>query len=260
MYKLEPKTYFVTLNGVVQKVNSRLEKYLEEPTEENVHDVRIAIRKLESAWTVLPKKIRQKRKVRKFVQLHKKFFRANSKIRDFDIIQQKLDLSSTTEEIKKLIYEKKKRQMVVAQKQAKQAQSVKFPKIARSKILPLALEKRFKKISVKLSEDIHSLIPVVISSESKIAELHQLRKDCKKLRYILELTHNAESSNFVARLKQMQDLLGSIHDSDITMDFLRGISGKSANVKELLKKESEIRTQLYKEFVEKQKEILIKQK
>jgi CHAD domain-containing protein len=260
MYKLEPKTYFVALNDSVQKVNNRLEKYLEESSEENVHSVRIAIRKIESAWSILPKKIRQKRKIRKFIQLHKKFFKANSEIRDCDIIQKRLDLLSTTEEIKKLIDEKKKSHLRTAQRQAKQAQNVKFPKIAQIKISPAKLEKRFKKISVKLTEKIHSLIPVVISSESKIAELHQLRKDCKKLRYILELTPNAESSNFVAKLRQMQDLLGHIHDSDITMDYLKKISGKNANAKELLKKESETRTQLYKEFVEKHKEDLVIQK
>jgi CHAD domain-containing protein len=260
MHKLETRYYSETLSGIAQKVSNRLEKCLENPTEENIHDVRTAIRRLESAWSVLPKKIRQKRKVQKFVQLHKKFFKATSKIRDFDIIQHRVDSLSATEEIKKLVYEKKNHQMSTAQKQAKQAQSVKFPKIAQNKISPSKLEKRFRKISVKITENIHALIPVVISSEDKIAELHQLRKDCKKLRYILELTPNAESYDFVSRLKQMQDLLGSIHDSDITMAFLRKISNKNFGARELLEKESQIRTRLYKEFVKTQKENLIKQK
>jgi CHAD domain-containing protein len=252
MYKLESVNYSEKLNGIAQKVNERLEKYLKEPNEENVHNVRTAIRRLDSAWKVLPKKIRQKRKVAKFVQLHKKFFKANSEIRDLDIMQQRIGSFPTTEEIKKFIHEKRMRKMRVAQKKAKLSQKLKFPTVKQEQIQISKLEKRFRKISVKLIENIQALIPIATSNEERIAELHELRKDCKKLRYLLELAPNTES-NFVTKLKEMQDLLGSIHDCDITMDFLKKMPPKYDITKELLKKESELRSQLYEKFVETQK-------
>lgn len=253
MYKLESANYSETLNGIAHKVNERLEKYLKEPNEENVHNVRTAIRRLESAWKVLPKKIRQKRKVAKFVNSHKKFFKTNSEIRDLDIIQQRISSFPTTEEIKKFIHEKRMRNMRVAQKQAKLSHKLKFPTLKQEQIPLSKLEKRFRKISVKLIENIQALIPIATSNEERIAELHELRKDCKKLRYMLELAPNTESSNFITKLKEMQDLLGSIHDCDITTDFLKKMPPKYGIMKELLKKESELRSQLYEKFVETQK-------
>jgi CHAD domain-containing protein len=254
MYKLETANYSETLNDIAQKVNDRLEKYLKESNEENVHNVRTAIRRLELAWKVLPKKIRQKRQVEKFVRSHKKFFKTNSEIRDLDIIQQRLgSFPITTEEIKKFILEKRRRRLLSAQKQANTSHKLKFPKIRQGKISPPKLEKRFRKISVKLIENIHALIPIATSSEKRITELHELRKNSKKLRYLLELVPNSESSSFITKLKEMQDLLGTIHDSDITMNFLKKLPPKYEIAKELLKKESEFRSQLYKKFVEIQK-------
>jgi CHAD domain-containing protein len=257
MYKLEPKNYFETLNSIIQKINDRLEKYLQNPNEENVHNARTAIRKLEPAWKILPKKIRQKRKVEKFVLSCKKFFKTNNDIRDFDIMHQRLvSLPVPTTEIIKLIHEKKKRKLLIAQKQARQIQNLKFPKIIQNKVPLSKLEKRFRKTSIKLIESIQSLLPIVLSSEKRISELHELRKDCKKLRYLLELAPNAGSSSFIAKLKQMQDLLGPIHDSDITMNFLKKILPKYDNVSDVLKIESNLRAQLYKKFVETQKDLV----
>lgn len=251
MYKFESKNYFEILNATIQKVSDRLEKYLQEPNEENVHSVRTAIRRLESAWVILPRKVRQKRKVKKFVLAHKKFFKTNSQIRDFDIIQQRLDsLPIAVDETKKLIYEKKKRVLGITIKQTKQINKMKFPKISQDKVLPSKLEKRFRKITSRLIDNIQALIPLVISSEKKVLELHKLRKDCKKLRYLMELTPTPGSSSFIIRLKQMQDMLGLIHDVDITMDFLKKISPKYKKADELLSMESQNRVLLYNKFVE----------
>ncbi len=251
MYRFESKNYFEILSATIQKVSNRLDKYLQEPNEENVHSVRTAIRRLESAWIILPRKVRQKRKVKKFVLAHKKFFKTNSQIRDLDIIQQRLDsLPVATDEIKKLIDEKKKHALGAAKKQAKQINKMKLPKISQDKVLPSKLEKRFRKATSGLIDNIQALIPLVISSEEKVLELHKLRKDCKKLRYLMELTPTPESSSFIIRLRQMQDMLGLIHDVDITMDFLKKILLKYKKAGELLSVESQNRVLLYNKFVE----------
>ena len=251
MQRLESKFYYASLNDVVQKVNKRLTKYLEDQNEENIHDIRTSIRKLEAAWYVLPKKTRQKPTVRKFVKLHKKLFKDNSKVRDYDIILQRLEPLANNEKIKRLIYKKRKQQMIVALKHAKDIKHVDFPQISQNEISTTKLEKRFRKTSIKLIDGIQTLLPVVLSSEDKIEQLHQLRKDCKKLRYILELAPDSESSSFVEKLKQMQDLLGTIHDSDITIDFLKGISSK-IDTKDMVEKELEVRSNKYKELVQTQ--------
>ena len=52
--------------------------------------------------------------------------------------------------------------------------------------------KRLAKISRKLKNRIETRIPIVIGDEGKITELHELRKDSKKLRYLIELVINKE--------------------------------------------------------------------
>jgi CHAD domain-containing protein len=249
-YQLEPKDYYDTLDHIVQKAENRLKKYLQDPNQENVHDVRTAIRRLEAAWNVLPKKIRRKPKVERFVRTYRKFFKINNTIRDFDIIQQRLaSHAEVPKEIKKMIDEKRNHHLYMAQKQAKKAHKFKFPKITAKDFLSAKLERRFRKKSIQLINNIQSLIPIVISDEKKIVELHQLRKDCKKLRYILEITPNSESATFVTKLKEMQDLLGAIHDCDITINFLQKIATKIDNAEKFLKKESKARALLYANFV-----------
>jgi CHAD domain-containing protein len=248
MYKLESKNYLEVLGAILQKSKDRLDSYLADPSEENVHDVRTSIRRLEAAYSILPKKIRQKRKIDRFVASHRKFFKANSKIRDYDIIRQKLDsMPLATEEIKNLLQNMKSRKLRLAKKRAKQASKLKFPKSVPDTTLQPKLEKRFRKLTIRLVEKIQSLIPVVVKSEQNVDELHELRKDCKKLRYLMELI--PESSGFVGNLKQMQDLLGNIHDSDITIEFLSKHCSKHKNVDEALKIEVEKRRHLYNDFV-----------
>jgi CHAD domain-containing protein len=101
--------------------------------------------------------------------------------------------------------------------------------------------KRLAKISRKLKNKIETRIPIVIGDDSKITELHELRKDSKKLRYLIELVINKEENytskrninydmdvlidnnyqKILEHLEKIQGMLGDIHDYDITLDYLR---------------------------------------
>ncbi|MDF0681631.1 MAG: CHAD domain-containing protein [Candidatus Nitrosocosmicus sp.] len=84
-------------------------------------------------------------------------------------------------------------------------------------------------------------IPIVIGDDRKITELHELRKDSKKLRYLIELVINKDGNDTSKRninddtdvlidnnnhkilehLEKIQGMLGDIHDCDIALDYLR---------------------------------------
>jgi CHAD domain-containing protein len=101
--------------------------------------------------------------------------------------------------------------------------------------------KRLAKISRKLKNKIETRIQIVIGDDSKITELHELRKDSKKLRYLIELVINKEENDTSKRnisedmdvlidnnyqkilehLEKIQRMLGDIHDYDIALDYLR---------------------------------------
>ena len=91
--------------------------------------------------------------------------------------------------------------------------------------------------------------------------MHELRKDLKKLRYVLEILppsrkkkgHEAKLAGLVrarspvaARLKELQDLIGSIHDCDIAIDYLETASGTAAAIRH---KEIAERDALFEKFV-----------
>ena len=74
-----------------------------------------------------------------------------------------------------------------------------------------------------------------------------MRKDCKKLRYLLELPpdqnnhHNTKNDSkqvqkMIIELEDIQGMLGSIHDSDTTIAYLRRVRQHNA-VKHILDKE-----------------------
>lgn len=64
-----------------------------------------------------------------------------------------------------------------------------------------------------------------VRNPEAVAELHELRKAMKRLRYALEILgplYDGALDPFIRRAKKMQDLLGSIHDRDVWIDLLPG--------------------------------------
>jgi CHAD domain-containing protein len=70
----------------------------------------------------------------------------------------------------------------------------------------------------------------LIRPDSPAEQIHDLRKDAKRLRYLLEcfggLLDDAPRKAFVRRLKVFQDNLGEHHDAAIHVEALRDISSE----------------------------------
>lgn len=75
-----------------------------------------------------------------------------------------------------------------------------------------------------------------IDDSSPASELHDLRKRCKKLRYLLEtfrtLAREQEVEHLIRELKKLQDVLGTFQDLEVHVDYLasvgESISGSGA--------------------------------
>ena len=90
------------------------------------------------------------------------------------------------------------------------------------------LNKRYFKILGKIELNIQKNTIIALGDEKKIEELHMLRKDFKKLRYSFELASSkGKIVQILKNLKEIQDMLGDIHDSDIIIDNLRSIEQNS---------------------------------
>jgi len=230
-------------------VDRRLDAYIKNPDDQkNVKSVRTALRRLDAVFSLLPKKLR--RQNCKKIEKYKEFFKANSNVRDYDMISSKMIMLSAFDVSSDL--EKKRRAEL--QKALRLARALKkMTPVQVDSISDDKLRERMRGLTDKLVGTIKELLPVVLSDSSKIKEIHKLRKDCKKLRYILEampedskLKYEKMAARAIRnkKLKELQDHLGAVHDSDVTIGYLRRIR----RIK-LAEKEAANRKQQYLAFI-----------
>lgn len=237
---------------IINTFTKKLDEYIKDPNEDNIHDIRIAIRRMESAYRILPKKNREDEEIKNYLKEAKTLFKVNTQIRDFDIIRAKLEKKHMVQfsQIINSISDKRKSQLDAGHGLAVQLKDISPPKLKRSKVTESKLRKRFQKIISKLIVEINHGIPIVLEDDKKIEEIHKLRKNFKKLRYSIELTSDKiDSLKSIKSLKKIQDELGSIHDSDIFLDYLRDIEG-SHELAGAIREEILERRKKYQKFVQ----------
>jgi CHAD domain-containing protein len=228
----------------VERVNIALRNYLEDPKDQdNIHEIRTAIRRLDSSFSLQPKKVRSRYKT--VMHGYKDLLSANSKVRDCDIITGKLkamDFSETAE--------------LQAIKKTELARAVRLASSLKElspNMLDRPEEKRLNKVADRLFSKIKKALPSVLADSTKVDELHRLRRDFRRLRHVTDLVPSNSRKDYLRRLSkitgkdislgEVQDLLGSIHDCDITIDYLRGIGAVQLMNRELLN-----RKKMYEEF------------
>ena len=243
-------TYADNCTQNIKRVYTKLDKYLENPTEDNIHHMRTSLRRLQATYQSSPKQIRKKKKIKEFANVGKRLFRINSKIRDIDIIIEKLAKEGKMPEQQLEHYENplvqdREKQLEEARTIALDLREIVVPSLYDKNKTDKNFEgnsiKRLAKISRKLKNRVETKIPIVIGDDSKITELHELRKDSKKLRYLIELVTNKEENDtnerninddtnvlidnnnhkILEHLEKIQGMLGDIHDYDIVLDYLK---------------------------------------
>ena len=279
-YFIDLNTFFDNFVHNIHKVDGRLDDYLADPNESNIHDIRTSIRRLESAFLACPKQMRKK-KMSQFVKESKRLFKANSEIRDFDIILEKVSQEGQMDELQIESFEKgiekiRGQSLDKAVSIAHNLRKLDVPHINiynsgyDLEFLQNKLMFQYNRVVLEYLLGIEKNIPIVINDSYRVEELHQVRKDSKKLRYLFELLlterdkdkDNADKSNEnkinnysnnqniwnqIERLKKMQDMLGNIHDYDMTIAYLKRQGKRKIFVTEM--NISNHRMNKYKEFV-----------
>lgn len=239
--------FLTKLSENLQSVHNRINKYLKKPNAKQIHDIRTSIRRLDASFSTLPKRYRNGTSLSKYVLQCKELFKINSEIRDFDIIIEKLQKYPSSGQKDNIIEDLKKTKL--ARLQRAKTIAVPLKSIDTGTILDelgvteKELQKRFIKIVSRLISTIDSIFPVVLSNPQALEELHDLRIACKKLRYMLELLPNNNKFAVQTRgsLKKIQDSLGSIHDSDFTIGYLKSLPQSPKEIQEIIDKENEYR-------------------
>ena len=225
--EMDKKLFLKKFEKIIDKFSRTLQDYIKNSNDENIHDIRVVVRRLETAYQVLPKSVRKSAKIKNYVKQAKLLFKLNAKIRDFDIICAKME-SKYQDKTHEMVTSLKKstiEKLQNANELALKIQDLSVPKIP-TNIKKSKLNKRYLKVLDRIELDIQKNTIIALADEKRIEELHMLRKDFKKLRYSLELISNKErTSQVLKNLKDIQDTLGHIHDSDIIIDYLSSEQG-----------------------------------
>lgn len=247
--------FLIKLHESIERLNSRTSAYIKNPNEKHIHDVRTSVRRFNSTFLSLPKKYRAgPMLLSEYNKIANKLFKVNSKIRDYDIIFNILNnypQNSHRDLIIDCIKKDRQSNLEKAKTIAISLKNLGSNKVVdKMNITEKELQKRYNKVLSNLISKIEINFPIVITNAKKIEELHQLRKDCKKMRYMLELLpeENRDAIELKKIFEKIQDHLGSIHDFDITINYLQSLE-PNKEIQEMINTETEKRRLKYEEFL-----------
>lgn len=247
--------FLTSLSENLQRVNNRVSKYLKTPNAKQIHDVRTSIRRLDAIYLILPKKNRTGSSLSDYVLKCKEFFKVNSEIRDLDIIYEKLQKYPSNAQRNRVIEALKASRDTTLERAKTIAHSLKSTDTTRIidkiGVTEKELQKRYNKMISRLISRIESTFPAVLTNQAKLEELHDLRIYCKKLRYLLELLPEDKNNVLKTRktLQKLQDILGTLHDYDFTIEYLSSLGQSSIEIQEIITIEKEERNAKYHEFL-----------
>jgi CHAD domain-containing protein len=215
----------------ISRVSNKLNDYITNPDEKNIHDIRTSIRRLDACYKTLPKKIQNKKQVKTYVDKSRDLFKINSQIRDFDVITDLIRKNNPENGngngVGHIKFENRRAsKLKEAKVVAVGLRKLPVPNVDKNNITAGKLTKRYNKLISNFGSRIQLTLPLVMTDADKVNELHEMRKDCKKLRYLLELVPYGKSSDknvskLEEELQNMQDLLGAIHDCDAAVAYLK---------------------------------------
>lgn len=187
---------------------------------ESVHDLRVTIRRIQMMCRLLPGQVRRSRSFSKYDLGAKSLFKSTTRLRDFDTLAKML--RSRKAGLPSNLLESIDKRRMNAIKGAVTAMKV-FggavpPSVAPSMINGKRLSRKLGRRVRSRSRAIQELLGRVLKDEKKVDELHALRKEAKKLRYLLEIADKKPAELGV--LEGWQESLGIVHDLDVALRFL----------------------------------------
>ena len=245
--------YLIKLHENSRRLSRKTDHYINDPNEKNIHDIRTSIRRFNAAVSTLPRKYREEPLLLEYSKIANKLFKLNSEIRDSDIILIKLEKFSSSPQrnmVTDTLKQTRQAKLENAKTIAQTLKNLNSNMINGIGVTENELQKRYSKILSKLISRIDDVFPIVLTNPLKLEELHELRKDCKKIRYMLELVEKDDknAASLIRILEKVQDILGSIHDSDATIIYLRSFA-PNQEIQEVINKETKQRELGYEKFL-----------
>lgn len=204
------------MKSIIENYNLLVNKFREmekDSTPNEIHDKRVIIRRIFpilSAFDINPSK----------VKYGEEAFKLFGQLRDIQVQIEKIEsLGQNVQLIDYLEYLKEK-EVKLKEKVSKfsKKKKLKFPKIKKNKKVDTKkIIKKAKRQLYRLSKKTSSLI------NSDGIEIHAIRIDFKKYRYLVEVLKYIENidEDKLNDMKHYQDILGDIHDYDVLMNGIK---------------------------------------
>jgi CHAD domain-containing protein len=197
------------------------------PSPDEVHDLRVAVRRIQVMRRLMPRSVRSTQDSKTFNLALKSVLKATSQLRDMDTLMVTLKSCKGNLPAGLLVSQENQRSDSAARAKVTigTLADVKVPELDTSKLRGRRLSRRFRKGVRGHSNKASLLLTQVLNDESKMVELHSLRKEVKKMRYLLELA--AKTPARLPSLAKWQESLGAIHDLDVAIAYLKGVGAGS---------------------------------
>jgi len=221
--RIAPQQLAKAFNRNVATVDTRLEEFLKSGDSPTTAALRKAAKRLRTSYSVLPRRVRRGRQVKRYVSTTRKLSKAVGKVRDIDTIAAWTMQISEGRDKRSFIADLERLRasgLRTALLRAKEVKKMKAPSLDLRDLDGFNEQKRANKVEKRLKDRVDKEFEEFLSTQ-EVEVMHGLRKDSKSLRHLLELTQREEASPFLGRLRSIQDDLGAIRDHDLVIDYLR---------------------------------------
>jgi CHAD domain-containing protein len=193
----------------------------ERPSPTAIHDLRVTARRIQVMFRLLPKRASFSESSMMFALVLKSILKATSQLRDLDTLMETLEPYRAELPAEVFLSLENERSDSAARAKAAMEVLAEAPSsdLDTSEIRGKRLSRRLRKRVRKHGRRAAELLGEVLEDESKVKDLHALRIEVKKLRYLLELGSKIPPELPV--MTKWQDSLGAVHDLDVAMDYIQ---------------------------------------
>ncbi len=188
-----------------------------------VHAARASMRRFEAAAELLPRRMRRGRKMERYLNLARKFSDASAVVSDCDVVRGLLKSMPSLPLAPGLLERATEERASGARRtgsRARRLSTVSPPVVSSGHLDQIKLQRRLDRTLERLVVRVNEGFTVVANDAELVEELHDLRGDCRKLRYLIRYSIPQEDlARLVELLVSIQDSLGEICDLDVAIGF-----------------------------------------
>lgn len=212
---------------LARRVRTMTRRWSLHPTEQATHEVRVAVRRLRSALSLLPKPVRDKKRTSKFERKARVLFRALAVVRDLDVVAHHFEDLDAPDDVFEAVERERERAVENARPKAQRVIEAKRPSVRARQLDDEDIDRRASELVRRSGIELRELLPLVLGDPDRVDIVHAARKAGRVLRYVYELLAPEGDARRLPWATALQALLGELHDRDVAIARLLAESDRT---------------------------------